>query len=125
MGGNHELKFGFGYRDMTTHSITHYSGNQLAGDHQRRRRQRSRTSGATASTNYGGKYLNVYLGDIFTKDRFTLNLGVRFDRQNGQEPAQRGAGQRGVPERGARRSSFAGNDENLHRVERPSRRAWA
>ena len=48
MGGNHELKFGFGYRDMTTHSATHYNGNQLAGIINSARRK-SPTSGATAS----------------------------------------------------------------------------
>jgi hypothetical protein len=31
MGGNNELKFGFGYRKNSTHSSSHYNGNQLAG----------------------------------------------------------------------------------------------
>ena len=26
--------------------------------------------------NYGGKYLNAYVGDMFTKDRFTFNVGA-------------------------------------------------
>lgn len=33
MGGNHELKFGFGYRDVTTNSTTHYNGNGFSGEY--------------------------------------------------------------------------------------------
>ena len=32
--------------------------------------------------NYGGKYLNGYLGDIVTTGRFTFNVGLRFDSQS-------------------------------------------
>ena len=31
MGGNNELKFGFGFRDLTTTSSSHYIGDGLAG----------------------------------------------------------------------------------------------
>jgi hypothetical protein len=79
-GGGHELKFGFTYRDIKTHSATVYSGSQLTGH----------INSATSvvgrvyrgrDINYGGKYLNAYVGDMFTKDRFTFNLGLRFDSQ--------------------------------------------
>jgi hypothetical protein len=80
MGGNNELKFGFGFRDISTHSEDHYNGTQLAGI----------LNGPGANIayvwrdgikDYSGKYLSGYLGDVFTKNRFTLNLGARFDRQ--------------------------------------------
>jgi hypothetical protein len=82
-GGNNELKFGFAYRSVTTSSLTHYNGNQLVGV--------INVPGDTSENhawvardgpvNYGGKYTSAYLGDVFTKNRFTLNLGARFDRQ--------------------------------------------
>jgi Carboxypeptidase regulatory-like domain len=80
MGGNNELKFGFGFRKNSTHSSSHYNGNQLAGI----------INGPTdyiayvwrdGITDYAGKYWSGYLGDTYTKDRFTLNVGARFDRQ--------------------------------------------
>src|SRR6185436_4167980 len=80
MGGSHELKFGFMYRDMKTHSATIWSGNQLAGYMDSATNIYARIYRG-ADLNYGGKYLNAYLGDMFTKDRFTFNIGVRFDGQ--------------------------------------------
>ena len=80
MGGNHELKFGFGYRRATVSSSTVPSGGQI-------RAVISRTLGSQAIlrrasiTAYSGEYTGIYLGDTFTKDRFTLNLGLRWDRQ--------------------------------------------
>lgn len=82
-GGNHELKFGFGVRSVSTHSSSHFNGNQLAGI----------INGPTDKiayvwrdgiVDYGGKYFSGYLGDTFSKDRFTLNVGARFDRQTAQ-----------------------------------------
>jgi hypothetical protein len=80
MGGNNELKFGFGFRKTTTHSSSHYNGNQLGG-----------IINAPTDTvayvwrdgvvDYGGKYWSAYVGDVFTKNRFSLNVGARFDRQ--------------------------------------------
>jgi hypothetical protein len=82
MGGNNELKFGFGFRKLSTHSATHYSGNQIGGI--------IRTDETIALVwrdgvvDYGGKYLSGYLGDVFTKNRFTFNVGARLDKQTAQ-----------------------------------------
>jgi hypothetical protein len=80
MGGNNELKFGFGWRKVTTHSSSHYNGNQLAGI--------INAPDDTVAyvwrdgvTDYTGKYMSGYLGDVFTKNRLTLTFGARFDRQ--------------------------------------------
>ena len=86
MGGNHELKFGFGYRNMKTTSGTHYGGDGTAGwiyaeDDYEAWVVRDR------KLTYGGKYMSAYVGDVFTKDRFTLNLGVRYDVQNAKNLA--------------------------------------
>ena len=53
MGGNNELKFGFGYRDLKTNSVSAYSGDGLAGSSTGRRRLVARSS-ATAVIDYGG-----------------------------------------------------------------------
>jgi hypothetical protein len=80
LGGQNELKFGFGYRDMQTTSGTNWGGNELPG-----------FVWAADSViawiprdvvvKYAGKYSNAYLGDVFTKDRFTFNVGIRWDGQ--------------------------------------------
>ena len=80
MGGSHELKFGFSYRDMKTHSATLWSGNQLAGYINSATNIIARVERGV-DLNYGGKYGDVYVGDMFTKDRFTFNIGLRFDHQ--------------------------------------------
>ena len=82
MGGNHEMKFGFGFRDVVTHSISHYNGNQLAGIFNGPGEENVAYVWRDGITNYGGKYLSAYLGDVFSKDRFTLNVGARFDKQS-------------------------------------------
>jgi hypothetical protein len=83
MGGNHELKFGFGYRKLTTNSVTSYSGNQLQGELNSATDPSENVVYVTreGNVNYGGKYTSAYLGDVFTKNRFTLNLGARWDLQ--------------------------------------------
>ena len=80
MGGNNELKFGFGFRTVSTHSSSHFNGNQLGGI----------INGPDDTvayvwrdgiTDYSGKYWSGYFGDVFTKNRFTFNVGARYDRQ--------------------------------------------
>jgi hypothetical protein len=86
LGGNNELKFGFGYRETTTNTTTHYGGNQLVGvinsaDDKLARLHRDGNAGAV------GKYVSFYLGDVYTKDRLSLNVGVRFDQQKARNVA--------------------------------------
>ena len=102
MGGNHELKFGFGYRESTTSSISHYNGNQLNGEY-----YGPGTGGgnnvayATRDVNvkYSGKYASLYLGDVFTKDRLTLNVGVRVDTQSARNLASESPANASFPAR--------------------------
>jgi hypothetical protein len=80
LGGNNELKFGFGFRNTTTHSSSHYNGNQLGGI------INSPTEKVAyvwrdGVTDYGGKYWSAYVGDTLSKNRWTFNAGARFDRQ--------------------------------------------
>jgi len=80
LGGTNELKFGFAYREYTTTSNTHYGGNQLVGV------INSPTDtlawvARDGPVKYAGKYVSAYLGDTVTKDRLTLNAGLRWDLQ--------------------------------------------
>ena len=97
LGGNHELKFGFGYRDYTTTSITHYGGNQLVGV------VNSPTDkiawvARDGPIKYAGKYLNAYVGDVFTRDRFTFNLGLRWDGQKAKNLASEAPANAALPD---------------------------
>ena len=102
MGGNHELKFGFGYRASTTNSTSHYNGNQINGEY-----YGPGTGGGEniayatrdLATTYSGKYLSVYLGDVFTKDRFTFNLGIRIDKQSAKNDPSEAPANKSFPTR--------------------------
>ncbi|MBK5256595.1 MAG: TonB-dependent receptor [Vicinamibacteria bacterium] len=90
MGGNNELKFGFGYRDVVTNSIDAYSGGGLGGYYYgpgSAGGDNYVTAYRDGYSNYAGKYASIYLGDVFTKDRFTANFGVRIDKQSAKNLA--------------------------------------
>jgi hypothetical protein len=79
-GGNHEFKFGFGFRKFNVSTTTHWGGNGLEGYifgpgqayvHVTR----------DAQNNTEAKYYSGYVADTFTKDRVTINAGVRYDFQ--------------------------------------------
>jgi hypothetical protein len=80
LGGNHEFKFGFAYRKLPARTTTTFSGNQIlainngGGD---------RVAQITRQRNvlFTEKTADFYLGDTFTKGRFTLNVGARYDHQ--------------------------------------------
>jgi hypothetical protein len=86
MGGNHEFKFGFGYKRNPVKTFSTLGGNGLFVF------QSGPSSGyALVYRNnivaYKSEYKDVYLEDAFTKDRLTLNLGVRFKQQSGGSEA--------------------------------------
>jgi hypothetical protein len=81
MGGSNELKFGFGYRDLKTVSVSTYSGDGLGGWIQDEATYVGKIF-RDANKQYGGKYFSAYVGDVLTKNRFTFNVGVRFDHQS-------------------------------------------
>ena len=104
MGGGHELKFGFAWRDYKTTSGYELGGNQLVGYLE------STTGCAGGAPNcgtvelgrsepyeYTGTYWNAYIGDVFTKDRFTFNIGVRWDLQTAINSAATVSGNKTFP----------------------------
>jgi hypothetical protein len=99
MGGNNELKFGFGYRDVTTSSVSSYGGNQLVGviNSTTDPSENFAWVARDGVVNYGGKYSSAYLGEVFTKNRFTLNFGARWDRQTARNLASEAQANKSFP----------------------------
>jgi hypothetical protein len=110
LGGNNQLKFGFGYRVTTTNDTTHYNGNQLAGV----------ISGGPYSAyvhrdgqpHNEGRYASAYVGDVLTKNRLTVNLGVRYDGQTAKNLPTNIPANKSLPNV-APAVNYPGNSENL------------
>jgi len=88
-GGEHDLKFGFGYKHAPASSSSVYGGRDT--------QLLAWNFGPGASTvwvgregfvRYEGDFFHAYVGDTFTKGRLTATAGLRFDRQVARnEPA--------------------------------------
>jgi hypothetical protein len=81
LGGSHELKFGFAWRDYKTISGSTVGGNELVGYLE------TESTGYTeiprsGPLEYTGRYWSAYLGDVFSRGRLTLNAGLRWDLQS-------------------------------------------
>lgn len=77
--GANEFKFGFSYRKVQVTSSSAWPGGAylafLGGKDYIAQVTRDTNTAASA------KYISGYLSDTFSKDRLTLNLGVRYDHQ--------------------------------------------
>ena len=82
-GQNHELKFGFGWRQAQSSAQTLYPGNMVVAYENSATNFRGRVYRTGAGTNQAD-YMNLYLGDTISLGRVTLDLGVRWDRQGGK-----------------------------------------
>ena len=83
MGGNHELRFGGGYRQVNSTSSDTYPGGGIQlrynATSTRVRLYRAQLTKGKVAVSSG------YVSDTFTKNRLTLNLGLRFDHQTGTD----------------------------------------
>lgn len=100
LGQNHELKFGFGYRDTPVSSATTFPG--AAGGFMTYSTNLAGTNLFNSSTcanqglpancfigylyrppkaNYSGKYNELYLGDTLQLGNLTVQGGLRYDKQ--------------------------------------------
>ena len=79
LGGDHSLRLGYRWRNARGDSISHFGGNAVAryDDGEAVEAQFYRDG----NTSYMLKTQALYLQDTFTRNRLTLNLGVRWDRQ--------------------------------------------
>ncbi|HXB57768.1 MAG TPA: carboxypeptidase regulatory-like domain-containing protein [Vicinamibacteria bacterium] len=96
MGGNNELKFGFGYRQVTSTTQTHYNGNGLSGNWDPVGGNILAKVHRDGLSNYEGRYSDFYIGDVYTKSRFSLNVGVRFDQQEAKNDGSQVPGNVGL-----------------------------
>lgn len=83
MNASHDFKFGFGWRRTDANARSIYPGNNIVAYENSLTDFRARVYREGAGTNRS-LYFNLYLGDTITKDRLTIDLGVRYDRQWGR-----------------------------------------
>lgn len=81
-GGSHDVKYGFGYRTTQAIGGTLWPGNMIlanerAGNLQAQVFREGRGGNQT-------NYLNFYAGDTISLRRATVDVGLRFDRQDGE-----------------------------------------
>ena len=85
LGGNNEVKFGFGYRHWPNTSSGAFSSNGIVAVHNDDdpTDPASRVAWVTRPgvVKFEGNNLSAYLGDTLTAGRLTLNVGARWDRQ--------------------------------------------
>jgi hypothetical protein len=86
MGGGHEFKFGVGYRWTQATTQTLWPGDQVVGWENSATDFRARINREGLGIDQA-IYWSAYIGDTYTRDRLTLNLGVRYDRQGGKAVA--------------------------------------
>ncbi|MEK6373961.1 MAG: carboxypeptidase regulatory-like domain-containing protein [Acidobacteriota bacterium] len=100
---NHELKFGFGYRDTPVNSLTTWSG--TTNGYMRLRAASYCTARGVTPTGqcfstqlsrdkvvaYGEKYNDFYLGDTILLGNLTLQVGARYDIQKSKNLASSAA----------------------------------
>jgi hypothetical protein len=87
MGGNHELKFGFGYKKAAVLSSTIYGGTSGLLGYDFGPGARYIHVARQGFLKLESDFYNVYLGDTFTKGNLTVNAGIRWDLQQAENAA--------------------------------------
>lgn len=86
---NHELKFGFGYRDTPVESLTSWPGNGTWGEFYDDPADNRAAITRDAVPKFGAKYTDFYLGDTLLLNNLTVRGGVRYDLQKASnDPSQ-------------------------------------
>ena len=83
MGASHDLKYGFGFRTVDAISGTLWPGNMILALENSPTDLRAQVF----RQGYGGNradYLDFYVGDTISRQRFTVDLGLRYDQQWGK-----------------------------------------
>jgi hypothetical protein len=107
---NHELKFGFGYRDTPVSSGTVWPGNGNFGNFYDGYALAALTRPAVPR--FGSEYFDSYIGDTVILGNFTLTGGLRFDIQRARNFASRVPANPVVPDL-LPETSFAGDEKSL------------
>jgi hypothetical protein len=77
---DHELKWGFEYRNTPASSITSWPGNQTFGNFYDGSALAALTR--NAQPKFGSKYKDLYVGDTIPMGNLTVNVGGRYDWQS-------------------------------------------
>ena len=77
---DHELKWGFEYRNTPVSSITSWPGNQTFGNFYDGSALAALTRNAVPK--FGSKYKDLYFGDTILLGNLTINAGARYDWQS-------------------------------------------
>jgi len=81
--GSHALKYGFGFRTTDVVAGTLWPGNMILGIENSPTDFRAQVFRQGKGGNRAN-YLDFYIGDTISRDRLTVDLGLRFDRQWGK-----------------------------------------
>ena len=82
-GGSHNFKYGIGWRRTDAFSQTIWPGDKIQGRIESASSSVARLYREGAGTDRT-EYFSLYVGDTFSQDRLTLDLGLRYDRQGGK-----------------------------------------
>ena len=96
LGASHDLKAGFGYRAVEAIAITQWPGNGILALENSPTDFRAQVFRQGNGGNRA-KYLDFYLGDTLRKNRFTIDVGARYDRQWGEALPSQIAGNPAFP----------------------------
>ncbi|MCU1385354.1 MAG: hypothetical protein JWL71_4051 [Acidobacteria bacterium] len=83
LGAAHDVKYGVGWRRVNATTGTLWPGNGILAVLQNATTSIAQVFREGSGTNQT-QYVDAYLGDTISKGRATIDLGVRFDRQNGR-----------------------------------------
>lgn len=84
---NHELKFGFGYRDAPVNSLTAFPGNGTHAQFRSRNRPAFAIITRAGQAAFKTDYSDLYVGDTILLGNLTLQAGLRYDLQHGSNTA--------------------------------------
>ena len=83
MGASNDLKFGFGYRTAEALSGTLYPGNEILAIENSPTDLRAQIFRQGLGSNKAF-YTDLYVGDTISKNRVTVDVGIRYDQQWGK-----------------------------------------
>jgi Carboxypeptidase regulatory-like domain/TonB-dependent Receptor Plug Domain len=81
-GGSHSVKYGFGWRRVEATAGSLWPGNMILANE-----RAGNLQAQVFRQGLGGnraKYVDFYVGDTLSRDRWTIDAGLRYDRQNGE-----------------------------------------
>src|SRR4051812_731242 len=83
LGASHDVKYGFGWRRVNATTGTLWPGNGILAVLQNATTSIAQVFREGSGTNRT-QYVDAYIGDTISKGRATIDLGLRYDRQNGR-----------------------------------------